>query len=259
MNTVRLEVDDAGIAIVTLDGPEKLNAFSAQTGQELGEAYRRCHEDDDIRAVVLTGAGRAFCAGADMSEDSLAFAARDTSFSASPVVPPAWEVRKVVVAAINGHAIGIGLTIALQCDIRLVSETAKLAIPQVRLGMVPDAQSHFTLRQAVGQAVAAEVLLTGTTYTGTEAVRLGMASRALPAAEVLPAAVELARDIAVNANPLAVAMSKRLLWADLGMEEVGAEETRLHHELMRREDAAEGPRAWREGRPPHWTSRASEA
>jgi enoyl-CoA hydratase/carnithine racemase len=255
---VRLDVDDVGVAVITLDGPETLNAFSAGTASQLGSAYRRCDEDDDIRAVVLTGEGRAFCAGADLSEGSGAFDARDSSFSASPVDPPAWEVRKLVVAAINGHAIGIGLTIALQCDVRLVAADARLAVPQVRRGMIGDCASHYTLRHAVGLAVAAEVLLTGATLSGEEAARRGIAGRALPADEVLPAALDLARDVAVNASPAAVAMSKRLLWADLSRDEVVSEETRLHHELMRHPDAAEGPLAWRERRPPQWGYRASK-
>jgi enoyl-CoA hydratase/carnithine racemase len=254
---VRLDVDDVGVAVITLDGPSKLNAFSAETAAQLGAAYERCDQDDEIRAVVLTGSGRAFCAGADLSEGSRAFEAQ-AGFSASPIDPPAWEVRKLVVAAVNGHAIGIGLTIALQCDIRLVAADAQLAVPQVRRGMIGDCASHYTLRRAVGLAAAAEVLLTGATVTGDEAARRGIASRALPADDVLPEALALARDVAVNASPAAVAMSKRLLWSDLSREEVVAEETRLHLDLMSHPDAAEGPLAWRERRPPQWGFKASE-
>jgi enoyl-CoA hydratase/carnithine racemase len=256
--TVRVDVDESGVAMITLDGPERLNAFSGDTARQLGEAYRRCDADDTVRAVVVTGAGRAFCAGADMSAPGAAFDSPGEGFSASPIEPPAWRVRKLVIAAVNGPAIGIGLTLALQCDIRLVAEDAKLAIPQVRRGMVGDCAVHYTLKRAVGLAVAADVLLTGRTFIGSQAAALGIASRALPAGEVLPAALELARDVAVNANPASVAYSKRLLWTDLNADEVVAEETAVHLKLMGGPDAAEGPAAWRENRPPMWRSSAGQ-
>jgi enoyl-CoA hydratase/carnithine racemase len=158
----------------------------------------------------------------------------------------------------HGPAIGIGLTLALQCDVRLVAEDAQLAIPQVRRGMIADCQAHFTLRQAVGLAVAADILLTGRTFTGREAANRGIATRALPAADVLPAAIEMARDVAINTSPASVALSKRLLWADLDRDEVAHEETLAHRLLMGSADAREGAAAWRERRAPEWRSRASE-
>jgi enoyl-CoA hydratase/carnithine racemase len=256
--TVRVDVDSSGVALITLDGPERLNAFSGETAAALSEAYRRCDADDTIRAVVVTGAGRAFCAGADMTAQAAAFDTPEDGFSASPVQPPAWRVRKLVIAAVNGHAIGIGLTLALQCDIRLVAQDARLAVPQVRRGMIGDCAVHYTLKHAVGLAVAADVLLTGRTFTGAEAATLGIASRVLPADEVLPAALELAREVAVNANPASVAYSKRLLWGEMTADEVAAQETTVHLKLMGGPDAAEGPAAWRENRPPVWRSTASE-
>lgn len=297
-----------GIAVITLDRPEKLNVFSGGMGIALGDAYARCDADDAVRVVVLTGAGRAFCAGADMSPAADTFAgpgsgstgpeagpepgsgsaygpeprsgsglgsvstaaaygpeskpgpgARAREFSASPVRPPAWAVRKPVIAAINGHAIGIGFTLAMQCDIRIVAEDAKLAIPQVRRGMVPDAQSHWTVPTATSRAVAADILLTGRTFRGSEALALGLASRALPAAEVLPAALEIARDIATNVHPVSAALTKRLLWADAGPDEVERLETAYHRILMGTEDAREGPRAWSERRAPRWTGTVTGA
>ncbi|WP_445167962.1 enoyl-CoA hydratase/isomerase family protein [Mycolicibacterium sp. Dal123E01] len=256
--TVRVDVDSSGVALITLDGPQRLNAFSGETAGQLSAAYRRCDADDAVRAVVVTGAGRAFCAGADMTAQAAVFDSPDEGFSASPVQPPAWRVRKLVIAAINGHAIGIGLTLALQCDIRLVAHDATLAIPQVRRGMVGDCAVHYTLKHAVGLAVAADILLTGRTFSGSEAAGLGIASRAMPADEVLPAALELARDVAVNANPASVAYSKRLLWAQETADAVAAQETTVHLTLMGGPDAAEGPAAWRENRPPTWQSTASQ-
>lgn len=254
---VRLEVA-RGIATITLDGPERLNAFSAATGRQLSEAYRACDADDDVRVVVLTGAGRAFCSGADLSQQAQSFAPQGDDFSASPLDPPAWAVRKLVVAAVNGPAIGIGLTLALQADLRFVAQDATLSIPQVRRGMLGDAQSHYTLRAIAGAAVAADLLLTGRAIDGAEAGRLGIANRVLPADQVLPAALALARDVADHASPAAVALSKQLLASDRSRADVGTVETAAHHLLMVHPDAAEGPAAWREKRLPRWRLKVSD-
>lgn len=254
---VRVDVD-RGVAVVTLDRPDQLNVFSAAMARGLSDAYATLDADDDVRAIVVTGAGRAFCAGADMSPEAGSFAAPGHVFSASPVDPPAFRLRKLVIAAVNGHAIGIGLTLALQCDIRYVAADAKLAIPQVRRGMLGDAHSHWTLRRLTSLATAADVLLTGRTFLGEEAVRLGIATRALPADEVLSAALATARDVADNCAPLSVALSKRLLWADLGPDETERLETAYHRLLMGTPDAAEGPRAWTEKRAPEWTARVTD-
>lgn len=254
---VRLAVTD-GVAVVTLDGEDRLNAFSGHTARALSNVYRQCDADDQVRVVVLTGAGRAFCAGADLSEAAHAFAPPDRYFSASPVNPRAWDLRKLVIAAINGHAIGIGLTLALQCDLRIVAAEAKLAIPQVRRGMLGDAQSHYTLRAVAGAAVAADLLLTGRTITGVEASDLGIANRVLPANQVLEAALELADDVASNASPAAVALSKQLLWSDRGRSEIAIKETDAHRILMAHADAIEGAAAWREKRTPRWGLRVSD-
>jgi enoyl-CoA hydratase/carnithine racemase len=250
---------DEGVAVATLNRPERLNAFTGRMGDELGRIYARCDADDSVRVVVLTGAGRAFCAGADFERGSETFASPSgggprRDFTASPIRPGAWEVRKPVIAAINGHAIGIGMTIPMQCDIRLVSESARLGFVHVRRGVIPDAQSHWTVPRAAGFAVAAELLLTGRQFTGVEAVELGLASRALPPDEVLPAALDVARDIARNTAPLSVALSKRLLWAGspLGPDDVERLETEMHHVVMGRDDAREGVLAFVEKRDPEW-------
>jgi enoyl-CoA hydratase/carnithine racemase len=252
---LRFELQD-GVATLSLDRPERMNAWTAAMGASLGAAFRRCDEDDAVRAVVLTGAGEAFCAGADLSGGPGAFARQDAaSFSATPVSPMAFEIRKPVIGALNGHAVGIGLTIALHCDFRLVAREAKYGVLQVRRGVMPDCCAHWTLPRIVGLERAAYLLLTGRKLTGDEAVAFGLALRALPAGEVLPAACEIARDIATHAAPLSVAVTKRLLWdaagADLGA--VREAETRLHHHLMGGSDAREGGLAWLERRPPRFT------
>ncbi|MGH7788645.1 MAG: enoyl-CoA hydratase/isomerase family protein [Candidatus Binatia bacterium] len=249
---------DDGVVTLTLNRAEQRNAFSGAMATSLAAAYRDCDQRDDVRAVVLTGAGAAFCVGADMAAGAATFAQRDEpEFSADPIAFPAWRVRKPVIAAINGHAVGIGLTIAMQCDIRLVAREAKLAFAHVRRGVVPDAHAHWTVPRAIGFARTAELFLTGRHVGGEEAAAIGLVSRALPAADVLAAAQAMAREIATQCAPLSVALSKQLLWESRGLsrDEVGARETALHHVVMGRPDALEGVMSFLERRPPRWALR----
>jgi enoyl-CoA hydratase/carnithine racemase len=249
---------DGRVAVIYLDRPDALNVFSGGMGGELSAAFREADADPEVRVIVLTGRGRAFCAGADMSPDAGSFGTPGAQFSANPLETSPWLLSTPVIAAIQGHAIGIGFTIALQCDIRLVAEEAKLAIPQVRRGMLGDAGSHWTVRRLAGQSVAADVLLTGRTFRGSEAVQMGLASRALPAEEVLPAALEMAHEMARTASPASLALSKRLIWSDCGLDEIIRRESGYHRILMGTPDAAEGPRAWIERRDPEWTLAAAD-
>lgn len=252
---IRFELDE-GVATITLHRPEAMNSFSGRMGEELADAYRRCDGDDDVRAVVLTGAGRAFCAGADMTQGADTFAKQDASdFSAAAVAVPAWEVRKPVIAAMNGHAVGLGLTLALQCDLRIAADEGKYGVLQVRRGVMPDAYSHYTLPRIVGMQNAALLLLTGRKITGVEAAEMGLVWRSLPGDQVLEAAREVALDIARNTAPLSVAVTKKLLWQSdrLTPRQVEHLETELHHHLMGGPDAIEGAVAYVERRPPKWS------
>jgi enoyl-CoA hydratase/carnithine racemase len=262
-NDLVVDIQDAGVAVLTLNRPEHLNAYTADMGASLSRAYRECDEDDDVRVIVVTGAGRAFCAGADFSGNASPFDAPpgDSAFSASPIDPAAFELHKPVIAAVNGHAIGIGLTIALQTDIRIVADDAKYAAVQVRRGVIPDCMSHWTLARLTNLGVAAEVLLTGRTFSGTDAVAWGIANRVLPAAEVLDRAMEIARDIATNVAPMSAALSKRLLW-DTAIngytpQQVASLETQLHRRVMGTQDAREGVNAYLERRAPRFSARLS--
>lgn len=252
------EVND-GIALVTLNRPEKLNAMTAQMGAEMGDAMAEADGDDAVRVVVVTGAGRGFCAGADLgSGDSFAGGWGELQREYRRMSP--MEVRKPVIAAINGPAVGAGLTWPLQADIRYVAEHAKLAFAFVRRGVLPELASHVILPRLAGLSRASELLLSGRTFLGSEAVEYGVATRALPADQVLAAALELARDIAVNAAPLPVGIAKRLIWEGIGID-IGKwreREGKLFRFTTRHADAREGTRAFFERRAPQWHGSVGE-
>lgn len=247
------------VAVVRLNRPDRRNAFNAAMGRALSAAYEECDGDDAVRAVVLTGTPPAFCAGADLSASERTFADPGAGFQASGISFPAWRVRKPVIAAVNGHAIGIGLTLALQCDIRVMADDAKYGVVQARKAVVGDAYSHWVLPRLVGISRAAEILLTGATFDGRRAYDLGLCSQVLAPDRVLDAAHELAADLAENTAPLSVAASKELLWSsfDLDRAEVGRRETSIHLDLMAHEDVLEAGRAHAEKRAPAWTGRVS--
>ena len=255
-NDLLAELHDDGVLVATLNRPDTRNAFSGAMGRALGDIYRMADTDDTVRVVVLTGTPPAFCAGADFSSGSDVFERSDApAFSANPVNPPAWRIRKPVIAAVNGHAIGVGFTLTLHCDRRFMARDAKYGIVQVRRGVMPDAMSHWTLPRLVGLANAADLLLTGRTFTGDEARELGVASRVLDNDDVLPHALEVAHDMAVNTAPVSVAVSKKLLWGTFSMtpDQVDRAETDLHHHLMGEADAREGVMAFLERRDPQWS------
>jgi enoyl-CoA hydratase/carnithine racemase len=257
---LRVDIDGA-VAVLTLDRPDQLNAFSAAMGRSLTAALRAADADDQVRVVVLTGAGRAFCAGADFSGGSGVFGTpTKETFSSDPLDDfHPWDVRKPVIAAINGHAVGLGLTMTLQCDIRIVANEAKLGIVQARRGILPDLHSHWTLPRLVGHTRATELMLTGRMFLGTDALAWGLATEALPAEEVLPRSLELAHEIATHTAPISVGASKRLLWASsLSPEQVNDLERDIHLHLMGSADSKEGVTAYLEKRDPQWSSMLSE-
>ena len=251
------EVDD-GVALVTLNRPERLNAMTAQMGAEMDDAMAEADGDDAVRVVVVTGAGRGFCAGADLGSGG-GFGAGWGKADPNLRRMLPMEVRKPVIAAINGPAVGAGLTWPLQADVRYVAENAKLAFAFVRRGVLPELASHVILARLAGISRAAELLLSGRTFLGTEAVEYGVATRAFPADQVLPEALALARDIAVNAAPLPVAISKRLLWEGIGIDlaEFRRREGRMFAFTTSSPDSKEGTMAFLEKRVPQWTGSVS--
>ncbi len=259
--TLRFDTKDR-IATITLNRPERMNAWNATMAAELSRAMSACDADDDIRVVVITGAGKAFCAGADLGRGGETFAGRGegTLVGDDPdaeVFP--YMIRKPVIAAITGHAVGVGITYPMLCDVRYVAEDAKIQFAFVRRGVIPELSSHVTVQRAAGFSVAADLLLSGRMIRGREAAALGLASKALPAAEVLPAALELARDIAVNTAPVSVAISKRLLWDGMTTSVSGMRHR--EHGLFAwaggQADAREGIASFLEKRAPEWSMRPS--
>jgi enoyl-CoA hydratase/carnithine racemase len=263
-----LEIAD-GVALVTLNRPERLNAYTSNMGRELYEAFAHCDRDDGVRAIVVTGAGRAFCAGADMARGSDSF---DRNEPGRPVPPPdrpwakppraiaPWHVRKPIIAAINGAAVGVGATLPLQWDIRLAAESAKIGFLFVRRGLVPEALSTWILPRLVGMARAAEWLLTGRMIGAREALEGGLVSRVVPDAELLPAARALAAEIAAQTAPVSVAMTKWLLWGMQGetdIEHAEDLEARAFWWAGTQPDAREGVRAFLDKRPAKWSMRPS--
>ena len=253
---------DGGVATVTLNRPAQLNAWTATMSRELGEARRVCDADDAVRAVIVTGAGRAFCAGADLSRGDKTFAGRSRATVPVPSVAPMWpyQVRKPVIAAINGHAVGVGITYPMLADIRLIAEPAKVSFAMVRRGVLPELASHLTVAQVSGFANAADLLLTGRTITASEAVAMGLANALLPLPELLPRARAIAADIAANTAPVSVALTKQLLWESLAgrIPSLMAKEGRLLGWLGDQADVREGVLSFLEKRAPKVSMRVSK-
>lgn len=246
------------VATVTMNRPESMNSWTPAMSDELLLALGAADADDDVRAVIVTGAGRAFCAGADLSAGESGFKGGGPGQRQGPRRWP-HQVRKPVIAAINGHAVGVGITFPMLCDIRIVAEDAKIQYAMTRRGIIPELGTHSLLPRIIGFARAADLVLTGRMILGSEAAELGLASRAVPAHEVLGLAHRIARDIAVHVAPVSAALSKQLLWKGLTtpVDEMIAVEGRLLQPLIAAPDSGEGVRAFMERREPRWTGRVS--
>ena len=254
-----LEVDvDGGVATLTLNRPDRMNAFNHEMSTELAQAFDSLDGSEEVRAIVVTGAGRAFCAGVDIDGglprgDG---ASRHWRSSATMATFRPWEMRTPVIAAINGAAVGLGLTYPMLWDIRLAAEDAKLGFVFNRRGFLPEGNSLWLLSRQVGASVAMELLLTGRLFSGREAAEMKLVSRALPREEVLPAAQEIARDIAVNTAPASTAITKRLFYSQLECSDrlaARAEELDYVRWAMEQPDFREGMSEFREKRTPQWT------
>ena len=252
---------DGPVAVVTFNRPDRMNAWTWRLAFELRHAFVTMDTDDDVRAIVVTGAGRAFMAGADLESgggtftgDFIAERQRLEAEFAVPNLRP-WEMRTPIIAAMNGHAVGVGLTYPMQWDIRYVAENAKLGFVFTRRGVIPEANSTWIVPRLIGASRALELMLSGRTFSGAEAAEWGLVSRAMPADEVLPASIELAHGIARDCAPVSVAITKRLVHRFLTEPDRGEAES-LEDQLFAwcggQPDAAEGVGAFLEKRQPAW-------
>lgn len=257
---ILLEVTD-GVALITFNRPDAMNTFSQSMMEGLGDAYRRCDEEDAIRAVVVTGSGKAFCAGAELQTGGDTFnTGGDMDFSSCPLSFQAWDVRKPVIAACNGHAVGVGLGIAAQCDMRVFAEDAKYGFLQNRRGAVADFAIGYVLPKLIGFERAFEMIVGAVRVNGIKAGEWGLASRVVAADKVLETAMELARDMAVNCSPLVMGMHKKLMWQgqDQSLQQFIEQESKALHHSLQGPDAAEGGMAYFERREPNWQSSVSK-
>ncbi|MFI7614683.1 enoyl-CoA hydratase-related protein [Nonomuraea terrae] len=265
---IAYEVSDR-IATITLRRPERLNAFTLTMRAELIEAFDQADADDDVRAVVVTGAGRAFCAGADLGGGGGTFAHREKgeTVDGAPrdgggtVALRIARSLKPVIGAINGPAVGVGVTMTLPMDVRLASETAKFGFVFARRGIVTEAASSWFLPRIVGIAQAMEWAATGRVFPASEALEGRLVSRVLPPEELLPAAYALAREIADHTSAVSVAAIRRLMWSGLSAAspwEAHAADSRLMAELGGAPDAAEGVTAFLDKRPAGFPMKVSK-
>lgn len=272
---------DGHTAVITLNRPDNLNAFTDIMEQELVEVFDRTDTDDEIRAVVLTGSGRAFCAGMDLGESDPAEtftswraspnAPRGTQFDTGEALPVRrdgggrvtlriFESVKPVISAINGHAVGVGATMTLATDLRLGAENAKFAFPFVQRAFAPESCSSWFLPRVVPIQVATEWMLTGRTFDAAEALRCGLLRSVHTASEVLPAALEIAHEIAANCSPVSVSATRKMLWhmltASHPMTAHEIETLTLNDRGVSR-DAGEGVSAFFDKRRPNFTDRVT--
>jgi enoyl-CoA hydratase/carnithine racemase len=265
---IRYDVAD-GVLTITLDRPDRLNAFTSTMAHELIEAFDRADADDAVRAVIVTGAGRGFCAGADLGSGGSTFdwsdlaagggeVPRDTGGQVSLRI---FSSLKPVIAAINGPAVGVGITMTLPMDARLAAAGAKLGFVFTRRGIVPEACSSWFLPRLVGMSQALEWVETGRVFTAEEALAGRLVRSVHPAEEVVGAARELALEIAANTAPVSVALARRLLWAGAGAShpmEAHRADSRAMFARGQSADAREGVESFLEKRPADFPDRVSD-
>ncbi|HVA80261.1 MAG TPA: enoyl-CoA hydratase-related protein [Candidatus Binataceae bacterium] len=254
-----------GVATITLNRPEKLNAYNQTMGAELSEAFAELDADDAVRVIVVTGAGRAFCAGADLSSaggDTFNYDKRAERGEQPrrPALRP-WNMKKPIIGAINGPAVGVGITLPMQWDIRVAAESARIGFVFVRRGIIPEALSLWTVARQIGLAKTNELLLTGKIINAREALEFGIVSHVWPDAEFMSKVREMALDIAENTAPISVAMTKRLTWGLLGedsLEAAQAIDSKAFQWVGKQPDSHEGVSAFLQKRKPAWKMKPSK-
>jgi enoyl-CoA hydratase/carnithine racemase len=265
---VGVDVDADGVATITLQRPGQLNAMSASMGQELIKALDDVDADPGVRAVIITGAGRAFCAGADLSSGADAFTPRSSTGDDATrrdwggvLVLRLFAMNKPTIAAVNGAAVGVGATLTLPCDVRLASTSARFGFVFARRGIVTDGCASWFLPRVVGISCALQWCLTGRLVAADEALAAGLVSELLDPDALLDAAHALAVGIARESSPVSVSLTRRLLWQGL-VEHHPMDAHRLESRLIdftrRSDDAREGVTSFLEKRPPSFSSRVPD-
>ena len=258
------EVDlrvEGGIATVTLNRPDRLNAMNPAMREQLVAVFDETDADDGVRVVIVTGAGRGFCAGADVSEGGAAFAYEEGDVrlrdGGGRIVLRVFDSLKPVIGAVNGPAVGFGASLLLPMDFRLASTTARFGFVAASRGIVPDAISSWFLPKIVGVPTALDWTLTARLFDADEALRHGLVRSVHEPHELMDAAYELGQRIAASAAPISAAVTRRLIWRMAGSEHpmhTHRIDSAAITALGRMSDAAEGVNAWREKRPPEWQS-----
>jgi enoyl-CoA hydratase/carnithine racemase len=258
------------VATITLNRPEQLNAFTTTMMRELIDAFDRVDGDDDVRAVIVTGAGRGFCAGADLSAGGATFAKGGSDEHTPAGVPRdgggmvslrIFECLKPVIGAINGPAVGVGITMTLPMDIRLVSSTAKIGFVFARRGIVPEACSSWFLPRLVGISQAMEWCYSGRVFGAEEALDGGLVRSVHPPDELLAAARAIAAEIVDNCSPVSIALTRRMMWSMLTADhpmEAHRVDSRAILQRGRSADAHEGVESFLAKRPPVFSDRVSD-
>jgi 2-(1,2-epoxy-1,2-dihydrophenyl)acetyl-CoA isomerase len=250
--TVRFDTPDEGVALITLNRPEKLNSYNRQMRLDFADALKRASADDAVCAVVVTGEGRAFCAGADVSAmDSKANVEDDLNTEYSALLSVIQTMPKPVIAAINGPAAGIGMTTALTCDLKVMGESAYLMSAFANIGLVPDGGLSWLLTQQLGYARAYQLAIEAEKIEAARALDWGLVNRTVADEDVLPNALGWARSLTDRA-PLAMGQTKRVFRAasDQGLRNAMAYEAMAQRTLIATEDCAEGVKALFEKRKP---------
>jgi enoyl-CoA hydratase/carnithine racemase len=257
-----------GVATVTLHRPEKLNAFTLRMRDELIAALDSADGDDAVRVVIVTGAGKAFCAGADLSAGASTFdyakragmKPEEHRDGGGLVSLRIFGMKKPVIAAVNGAAVGVGATMTLPMDIRICSDAARFGFVFSRRGIVPEACSSWFLPKVVGISRAAEWVYSGRVFDAAEALAGGLVSRVVPPEELMPAALKLAREIADNTSAVSVALSRQMLWRMAGADhpmEAHKVDSRGIWAMGASPDVAEGVAAFKAKRPARFTMKPS--
>jgi len=260
--TILFDVDADGVATLTLNRPEKRNAWNRQMGLEIRAALKDADARDDVRVVIVTGAGKDFCVGADLEGAGKVFdQVRDGEAAGQQRLSlKAWDVRKPIIGALNGAVAGVGATLPLHWDIRLAGESTRITFVFPKRGLTPEAASTWMLPRIIGLTRASELLLTGRLVRAPEALEWGLVSRVVPDAELLPTAQSLAREIARETAPVAVALTKQLIWRFLSEDDPSAAEKLdglVFGWATQSPDAKEGIRSFLEKRTPRWGMKVS--